>query len=192
MNEIEIKKRIQRKLSEENRKLLKITIKDISKQLLYNFCKGSFFKNKKSISSFISIKSEISTKFLNNFLIESENKFSLPVIINDSEILTFREFNFSSTLVNGKYGTFEPDNSGNEILPDIILTPCLAFDKKGFRLGYGGGYYDKTFSYLKKINHDFISIVVAYENQLVDEVVHDKFDQKINYILTEKDLYKVK
>ena len=63
--------------------------------------------------------------------------------------------------------------------------------KDGFRLGYGGGYYDKTFSYLKNINHHFISIVVAFEDQKVDEVVHNDLDQKINYILTEKDLYKI-
>ena len=191
MNSIEIKKKLQRKLSEENRKLLRNTVKNTSKRLQENLSKGLFFNSKKKISSFISIKSEISTKHLNNFFIESDNILCLPVIKKDSNILFFREYNFSSNLVNGKFGTLEPDIFEKEILPDIILTPCLAFDKNGFRLGYGGGYYDKTFSYLKKIKHKFISIVVAYEKQLVSEVIHDNFDQKINYILTEKDLYKI-
>ena len=85
----------------------------------------------------------------------------------------------------------QPSDLSKEFLPEIILTPCLAFDENGFRLGYGGGYYDKTFSYLKKIKHKFISIAVAFDDQKIDELVHDKYDQKINYILTEKKLYKV-
>jgi len=191
MNIIENKKKIQRKLSEENRQLLNNNVKNPSKKLQENLLKGFFFNKTKKISSFISIKSEISTKHLNNFLLETKNILCLPVIKKDSEILFFREYNSSSNLTYGKFGTTEPDLSEKEILPDIILTPCLAFDRKGFRLGYGGGYYDKTFFYLKKIKHKFISIAVAYEKQQVEEVIHDTFDQKINYILTEKDLYKV-
>ena len=85
----------------------------------------------------------------------------------------------------------QPSDLSKELLPEIILTPCLAFDENGFRLGYGGGYYDKTFSYLKKIKHKFISIAVAFDGQKIDKLVHDKYDQKIDYILTEKKLYKV-
>ena len=75
-------------------------------------------------------------------------------------------------------------------MPDVILTPCLAFDDYGFRMGYGGGYYDRTFAEFKRIGHRFISIVVAFEEQKVDKITTDKFDQRIDYILTEKKLYK--
>ena len=85
----------------------------------------------------------------------------------------------------------EPSANNKELLPEIILTPCLAFDKNGFRLGYGGGYYDKTFVYLRNKKHKFITIAVAFDAQKVNEVMHENFDQKINYILTEKELYKV-
>ena len=94
-------------------------------------------------------------------------------------------------MVSGKFGIMQPSDLSKEFLPEIILTPCLAFDEYGFRLGYGGGYYDKTFFYLKKIKHKFISIAVAFDDQKIDELVHDKYDQKIDYILTEKKLYKV-
>ena len=94
-------------------------------------------------------------------------------------------------LIPGKFGVMEPKYLSKDLFPEIILTPCLAFDKNGFRLGYGGGYYDKNFSYFKSMNHKFISIAVAFDDQKVDEVVHDSLDQKINYILTEKKLYKV-
>ena len=55
----------------------------------------------------------------------------------------------------------EPDIFSKELLPDIIFTPCLAFDIKGYRLGYGGGYYDKTFAHYKKLHHSFITVAVA-------------------------------
>ena len=63
---------------------------------------------------------------------------------------------------------------------------------KGYRLGYGGGYYDKTFDYYEKNNHNFISIVVAYEGQKVDKIFHNDFDKKIHYVLTEKELHSIK
>jgi 5-formyltetrahydrofolate cyclo-ligase len=54
-----------------------------------------------------------------------------------------------------------------------------------------GGYYDRTFSNLTNNQHEFIPIVVAFKDQRVKEVIHDEYDQKINYILTEKKLYKI-
>ena len=62
---------------------------------------------------------------------------------------------------------------------------------KGYRLGYGGGYYDKTISNLKSIKHRFITIGFAFDSQKVTNVAHDALDQKLNYILTEKQLYKI-
>jgi 5-formyltetrahydrofolate cyclo-ligase len=76
-------------------------------------------------------------------------------------------------------------------LPDVIFVPCLAFDLSGYRLGYGGGYYDKILSYFNSLKHKFTVVGLAYDNQKVDEVIHDDLDQKLNYILTEKQLYKI-
>ena len=67
----------------------------------------------------------------------------------------------------------------------------MAFDLYGFRIGYGGGFYDKTISYLNAINHNFLTIGFAYDDQRVNDVVHNDLDQKLNYILTEKQLYKI-
>ena len=63
----------------------------------------------------------------------------------------------------------------------------LAFDNYGFRLGYGGGYYDKTFSYLKN-NKKKSSVGYAFDNQKVNKVPKDEFDIKLDYVITEKNL----
>ena len=113
------------------------------------------------------------------------------MITNDNEErLIFKQFKPKDNLIVGKFGVKEPLDS-DIYLPDIIFTPCLAYDKFGFRLGYGGGYYDKTISYLYSINHNFLTIGLAYDDQKIDKVVHDHLDQKLNYILTEKQLYKI-
>ena len=84
----------------------------------------------------------------------------------------------------------EPDHN-YECMPDVIFVPCLAFDLFGYRLGYGGGFYDKTLAYFISLKRKFTVVGLAYDNQQVDEVIHDNLDQKLNYILTEKQLYKI-
>ena len=75
------------------------------------------------------------------------------------------------------------------MIPDFIFTPCVAFDKFGYRMGFGGGYYDRTFAELQRLQHSYVSVVVAYEDQRVDKIIRNKYDQKIHYILTEKNIY---
>ena len=191
MTEINVNKEHQRKIWIKKRATLKDKNSNASKTLQDHLNGLINFKNYKIIASFISFKSEISTQFLNEFLLNNGKVLCLPIIKNNSETLNFIEYNLKTKLVSGKFGIMQPSDLSKELLPEIILTPCLAFDENGFRLGYGGGYYDKTFSYLKKIKHKFISIAVAFDDQRIDELVHDKYDQKINYILTEKKLYKV-
>ena len=191
MTEINVNKEIQRKISIKKRAILKDKNSNAFKTLQDHLKDLINFKNYKIIASFISFKSEISTQFLNEFLFNNGKILCLPIIKNNSETLNFIEYNLKTKLVSGKFGIMQPSDLSKEFLPEIILTPCLAFDENGFRLGYGGGYYDKTFSYLKKIKHKFISIAVAFDDQKIDELVHDKYDQKIDYILTEKKLYKV-
>ena len=191
MIEINVNKKYQRKISIKKRAILKDKNSNACRTLQDHLIGLKNFKNYKIVASFISFKSEISTQFLNEFLFNNGKILCLPIIKNNSETLNFIEYNLKTKLVSGKFGIMQPSDLSKEFLPEIILTPCLAFDENGFRLGYGGGYYDKTFSYLKKIKHQFISIAVAFDDQRIDELVHDKYDQKINYILTEKKLYKV-
>ena len=149
------------------------------------------FKESKIVASFLSIKSEIPTAPLNQIIEKYGKVLCLPTISkNDSGVLVFKRYFYGDKLSLGSYGIKEPLNN-DAYLPDIIFTPCLAFDMHGFRLGYGGGFYDKTISYLNLIKHNFLTIGLAYDDQKVNNVVHDDLDQKLNYILTEKQLYKI-
>ena len=185
-------KKILRKSCSQKRAELKQNDKKASLMLQKNFLKFENLDKIKTIASFISINTEISTELLNSFLLSLGKKICFPVILNDNNYLIFRTYKKNGKLKKGKYGVLEPIDSDQELYPELILTPCLAFDLIGYRLGYGGGYYDQTFNYLEKNNHNFISIILAYADQKVDKIVHDNLDKKNHYILTEKELYKIK
>ena len=176
----------------KNRDLIKKNDKNLSIKLEKKILEIEELKKAKTIESFISINSEISTESLNDYLISLGKKICLPVILNNNKYLIFRSYNKKDTLNRGKFGTLEPDKTREEMLPDLILTPCLAFDKNGYRLGYGGGFYDRTFSKFRKLGYSFVSIAVAYDDQKINKVIRDSYDQKIDFILTEKKIYRPK
>ena len=187
--ELYLLKKKQRKEQAKKRSLIDTSI--LSENFFYKkLTNYDWFNKSKIIASFLSIKSEISTNDLNQYLLSLEKILCLPVIENNKEILIFKRYCFGDELKKGKFGVREPVNS-QIYLPDIIFVPCLAFDENGFRLGYGGGYYDKCIANFFSIKHKFISIGLAYEEQKVKNVVHDSLDQKLNYILTEKQLYNI-
>ena len=184
-------------LKKQQRKKFTSIRKAISKKNTYRFnpinidqlLKNKKLNNLKIISSFFSIKSEIPTTDLNEFLISKNKILSFPVVNPKSKILSFRQFKKNQNLIEGSYKIPEPSLENEELIPNLIFVPCLAFDIQGYRLGYGGGYYDRTFSYFKSVNHQFISVGFSYDDQKVNSVIRDQFDYKLNYVLTEKQLY---
>ena len=112
-------------------------------------------------------------------------KISLPVIGSKFD-MNFYFWNLNDPLHVNKYGIPEP-KSKIKVIPSILLIPMVAFDKKLNRLGYGGGYYDR---FLKKYEKNIIKIGLAISCQEVKKLPSNSFDKKMDYILTEKKLYK--
>jgi 5-formyltetrahydrofolate cyclo-ligase len=80
-----------------------------------------------------------------------------------------------------------PEKIVKKELLDIIISPLLAFDRNGYRLGFGGGYYDKLFA-----ECSCVKAGIGYSFQESENVPHDDFDQKLNIIITEKEIIRVK
>ena len=110
----------------------------------------------------------------------------LPVIKNNFE-MNFHKYSFQNPLKINKLGIPEPINLSNKITPDLILVPLVGFDKDLNRLGYGGGFYDRYFeknTKLKKI----IKIGLAFSFQKIKKLPINKFDKKLDKVITEKNL----
>ena len=106
--------------------------------------------------------------------------------------INFKKWILCDKLINGPFGTKEPLKTQRSILPQLLVVPMLSFDKELYRLGYGGGYYDKSINFLKKHfkkeRKFFITIGLAYSIQEEKKIPKEKHDMKLDYIITEKEV----
>ena len=110
-------------------------------------------------------------------------KTSLPVIKNNKQMDFYLYKKFDPLIIN-QYGIPEP-NPINLVLPDVIFVPLVAYDKFKFRIGYGGGYYDRYLSSIQ--NHKkIIKIGLGFSFQRIDKLSTNQYDQKLDYVITEK------
>jgi 5-formyltetrahydrofolate cyclo-ligase len=118
-----------------------------------------------------------------------KNKFniSLPVIKKNFQ-MDFYSWSFSEPLKINRYGIPEPEIK-NIVYPDVLLIPLVAFDKDLNRLGYGGGYYDRLIKKSSK-KKNIIKIGLAFSVQKIDKVPINMYDQKLDYIVTNKNIIK--
>lgn len=112
---------------------------------------------------------------------------ALPVVMPDSKVLSFKRFTPGMKLELGAYGIPAPSADAEEVTPTHIITPLVAFDRGGHRLGHGGGYYDTTlgsFGHLKPV----IAIGMGFALQEVDVIPAESFDVRLNAVITEKEI----
>jgi len=141
------------------------------------------------ISAFHSFGSEISTFELFDRLVADGWTTALPVVVAKNTPLVFRQWAPGEALVLGRWNIKVPPEEAPEVLPDVLLVPLLAFDRQGYRLGYGGGFYDRTLEKLRG-RKPVTAIGIAYAGQEVDEVPRDAYDQRLDWIMTEKETFK--
>ena len=107
----------------------------------------------------------------------------LPYIIHSNAPLTFKTWRPCDILRKGMYDIPAPSIEAENVVPDIILAPLIAFDKECYRLGKGGGFYDRTLTKLRK-DHAILAIGLAYDQQEIEHVIREAHDEKLDYIVT--------
>ncbi len=110
----------------------------------------------------------------------------LPVVVGQDMALVFRAWRPGDALEDGVFSTMVPPPCRPERRPDILLVPLLAFDRRGYRLGYGGGYYDRSLACLRA-GKDILAIGIAFSLQEADVLPAEETDQPLDIIVTEKE-----
>jgi 5-formyltetrahydrofolate cyclo-ligase len=140
-----------------------------------------------AVSGFWPMGDEIDVKPLLAQLHASGHSVGLPVVVKKGEPLIFRQWHPGLALASGGFGTEVPPPGAPEVEPQVLIVPLLAFDAEGYRLGYGGGFYDRTLDKLRTGGAaDPLAVGVAFSAQHVARVPRDDFDQPLDWIVTEK------
>ena len=135
------------------------------------------------VSGYVPLGSEIDCTLLLNEFHERGYVIGLPLVTAKATPLTFLEYSPGDTLIKGQFDVMTPEHDVPHVVPAILLVPLLAFDRKGYRLGYGGGFYDRTLELLRA-QRPTGAIGLAFAGQEVEDVPRDEHDQRLDAILT--------
>jgi 5-formyltetrahydrofolate cyclo-ligase len=136
------------------------------------------------VSSFRSFGSEISMEPLTEALRSLGHIIVLPVVMGKGLCLQFRRYEAGDSLQRSAFGLDEPLADAAVVEPDLLLVPLLAFDRRHYRLGYGGGFYDRTLTDLRQ-RKPLLAVGVGFSCQEVAEVPHGVYDARLDKIATE-------
>jgi 5-formyltetrahydrofolate cyclo-ligase len=139
------------------------------------------------VSGFMPMKSEINPLPLLRSLAQAGAGLALPVVSGRGKPLIMRVWQWGEPLNAGVWGIREPRPEAKEVDPDILLVPLLAFDRSGFRLGYGGGYYDLTIAGLRA-RKTITAVGIALSAQEVGQVPTTPRDARLDLVLTEREI----
>ena len=142
------------------------------------------YKNSKVIGGYIPINYEYDCLNLLKFLESKNYTICLPVIKKNFQ-MDFYKYSFEDPFIVNKLGIPEPFRSSKKMIPDLIFVPLVGYDRDLNRLGYGGGFYDRYFE--KNLNSNKIfKIGLAFSFQKIKKLPVNKFDKKLDRIITEK------
>ena len=150
-----------------------------------NFLKNIELPPSSVISAYWPIGSEIDVRPLLTALYDAGHTICLPVMVAHDQPLKFLEWTPDAVLHKSKFGIWEPcAKQHEEVTPGVMIVPLLAFDERRHRLGYGGGYYDRTIAALKPM-----TIGVAYGAQEIEAVPDEEWDVALDKIVTENKVF---
>lgn len=145
------------------------------------------FKKARIILFYVSIRGEVKTDGMISECLNNNKRVLVPFANIETNQLLISEINNLDELEPGSFGIPEPKNPRKFPLDkvDLVITPGIAFDRKGNRVGYGTGFYDR---FLKKLKKGIPFIGLAYGFQMVKEIPTDGMDVRVHKIVTEKEI----
>lgn len=162
-------------------------VPDAPRQLAERLCDAEAIPKQAAVSGYWPMGSELDTRPLLQMLHERGHRLCLPVVVRSGARLVFRLWQPGDELEPAGFGTQVPAESQPDVIPNVLLVPLLAFDREGYRLGYGGGFYDRTLSHWRE-KRNILAIGLAFAGQEMSAVPRGKHDQPLDMIVTEDEV----
>jgi 5-formyltetrahydrofolate cyclo-ligase len=139
------------------------------------------------VAGFSAIRSEINPMPLLRRFAAADAQLALPTIVGRGQPLAFRAWTFGEELRRGQWGIREPKPDAPLLDPDILVVPLACFDRRGYRIGYGAGYYDLSLRALRA-RKPITALGLAYATQEIDCVPALAHDERLDLVLTEREV----
>lgn len=180
-----MKNELRKKYIEERKNIIDNQRKTAGEIVYNKLIMSEMYENAESIFIYVSMKTEMSTINIINKALEDNKMVAVPVTLSNRDMY-FVNINSLNDMVKTKFGTLEPICSRkDEVFPDnktLLVVPGTAFDIKGHRMGFGGGYYD---TYIEKFDINN-TLALAFDIQLKESIPYETHDKIMKYIITEK------
>jgi len=137
-----------------------------------------------TVAVYLPIGSEIDPRPLITKLIQADAQLALPCIGADG-VMVYRAYRRGDPLESAKFGLLEPNRDVPEVTPTLVITPLLAFDRAGNRLGYGQGHYDRALTRLREKGRVFVC-GIGFMGQEVSDLPAEPHDIPLDWMMTEK------
>ena len=163
--------------------ILNSTRSGAAKAVAEHFFSTVPLKTNDIVAGYWRIKDEMDVQPILIRLMDSFQPVCLPVVLGEDMPLELRLWEQGTPLYEAGFGTLAPSELAPQVEPDVIIMPLLGFDSRGTRLGYGGGYYDRT---LEKLSKKPRLIGVAFAAQELDNIPREAHDVPLDAIVTEQ------
>ena len=182
-----MKKEIRQEIIGKRKNLTNEEVFEKSHLIFNNLKTLSLYENAKSVLLYMDFNNEVKTKFILDDLIGSKRTAVIPISVPRSlNMILSQVVNPEIELARSSYGILEPKpeyiREVDAKILDLVIVPGIAFDPEGYRIGYGGGYYDYFFG---NAGEGIPSVAIAFDLQLIEEAPRDSYDRPVDFIVTE-------
>jgi len=189
-----LKKEIRKKILSLKDGLSTKIIKNHSTAIFDQLNKTEFYTEAHNVMLYVSFGSEVMTKPIIDDLLSRGKRVFIPVTVPKTKALIVSELkSYEDDLVVGHFGVMEPKEEAlrpvEPSILDLVIVPGVAFDRNGYRIGYGGGYYDR---FIPRLPQKTTTVSLAFDMQLIEKIPTSEYDMAVEYIITEKQFIQCK
>ena len=174
-----------RQQARERRAALKAATPGAARRVAANFLSKIPLEKNSVVAGYIAAHDELDPAELIAALRARGHTLALPRVAAKAAPLEFYRWEKNTSAVKGAHGVLEAAPGWPQVKPNVLLVPLAAFDDEGYRLGYGGGYYDRSLLALRE-KGPVLAVGLAYEGQRIADLPHDDRDEKLDWVVTEK------